>query len=29
MCSTMGAILSTMGDTQYRGGCHDARGEIS
>ena len=24
--STMGVILSTVGDTQYRGGYHDARG---
>ena len=24
--STVGVILSTMGDVQYRGGYHDARG---
>ena len=26
--STVGDILSTVGDTQYRGGYHDARGDI-
>ena len=26
--STVGVILSTVGDTQYRGGYHDARGDI-
>ena len=27
--SNVGVILSTMGDAQYRGGYHDACGEIS
>ena len=27
--STVGVILSTVGDVQYRGGYHDARGGIS
>ena len=26
--STVGIILSTVGDTQYRGGYHDAHGDI-
>ena len=26
--STVGVILSTVGDVQYRGGYHDARGDI-
>ena len=25
--STMGVILSTVGDTQYHGGCHDVHGK--